>query len=187
MQSDKAGEILDISGGLLMQLGYNGFSFRDVADKVGIKSASIHYHYPTKAGLVEAVARSYREAFSRKLRDLEGADALDLLREYGNLFVSTLKDQGGVCLGGVLAVDAASLPEQVRNEVQLFFATQHEWVSEVVHQGQESGEIRSHIDPKTFAATFVSGLEGAMMVSRALQNTTHLEKSLDQLIRLITK
>lgn len=37
------------SGRKMMQTrGYNGLSFRELAKEVGIKSASIHYHFPTK-------------------------------------------------------------------------------------------------------------------------------------------
>ena len=31
--------------------GYNNFSFREIANEVGIKSASVHYHFKTKADL----------------------------------------------------------------------------------------------------------------------------------------
>jgi AcrR family transcriptional regulator len=37
--------------------GYGGLNFRDLATDVGIKSASIHYHFPTKADLGAAVAK----------------------------------------------------------------------------------------------------------------------------------
>jgi TetR/AcrR family transcriptional regulator, transcriptional repressor for nem operon len=35
--------------------GFNGFSFREIADDVGIKSSSVHYHFPTKEKLAAAV------------------------------------------------------------------------------------------------------------------------------------
>ena len=119
--NDKAAQILDAARESIMERGYNGFSFRDIAAKVGIKSASIHYHFPTKADLAEATAKAYREAFSNLLKELTAPDAPGLLRAYGALFVFTLRDQGRVCLGGVLVVDSSTLPGQVRQEVQRFF------------------------------------------------------------------
>ncbi|MDF2795086.1 MAG: transcriptional regulator, TetR family [Pseudomonas orientalis] len=41
--------------------GYNGLSFRELAKEVGIKSASIHYHFPTKGDLGAALAKRYTE------------------------------------------------------------------------------------------------------------------------------
>ena len=39
--------------------GYSGINFRSIADQVGIKNASIYYHFPSKAGLAAAVAERY--------------------------------------------------------------------------------------------------------------------------------
>lgn len=167
-----------------MERGYNGFSFRDIAAEVGIKSASIHYHYPTKGDLAEAAAKDYREWCLTALADLSAPDAPGLLAAYGNLFVAMLKDKGSVCLGGVLASDAATLPPSINTEVEKFFLGHHEWLSAVLQTGQENGEIRPDIDPIAFAKTFVSSMEGAMMVSRATGNPNHLSETIDQLIHL---
>ncbi|MEP4194400.1 MAG: TetR family transcriptional regulator [Aliishimia sp.] len=182
--SDKAIAILDSARILMMDRGYNGFSFRDVAAEVGIKSASIHYHYATKAALAEATAKAYRETFSKALDGLEAAHAPGLLKAYGTLFVNSLRVQGGLCLGGVLAAETATLPDQVREEVIKFFDAQDHWVSSVIQDGQVKGEIRADLDSEAFAKMFVSGLEGAMMVSRGTKRPQDLEEALDLLIRL---
>ncbi len=185
MGNEKASEILHVARRVMMERGYNGFSFRDVAAEVGIKSASIHYHFPTKAELAEAAARDYREWCSRALADLSAPDAPGLLSAYGDLFVAMLKDKGSVCLGGVLATDAATLPPQVKAEVERFFLGHHEWLSAVLQTGQKNGEIRPDIDPDAFADTLVSSVEGAMMISRATDKPEHLSKTIDQLIHLV--
>ena len=182
--SDKAVAILNSARALMMDRGYNGFSFRDVAAEVGIKSASIHYHYPTKADLAEATARAYREAFLVSTSEIEASTTADRLQAYGALFIATLRDQGGMCLGGVLAADITTLPEQVRDEVMLFFQQQHDWVANVLREGQLQGEIRMDLDPDAFAKMFVSGLEGAMMVSRGIKQPQNLEAALGTLIQL---
>lgn len=182
--NDKAVAILNSARTLMMDRGYNGFSFRDIAAEVGIKSASIHYHYATKADLAEATAKAYREAFSDVTRELEAATAPDMLRAYGAIFVSSLRDQGGLCLGGVLAADATTLPDQVRAEVIRFFEAQNQWVAHVLRDGQARGEIRSDLDADAFAKMFVSSLEGAMMVSRGIQQPQDLDAALELLIQL---
>ena len=182
---DKAVAILNSARVLMMERGYNGFSFRDVAAEVGIRSASIHYHYATKADLAEATARAYRETFSEAMDGLGDLSAPELLRAYGAFFVTTLRDQGGLCLGGILAADATTLPDQVRAEVITFFAVQHEWVEAVLREGQIKGEIRGDLDTEAFSKMFVSSLEGAMMVSRAIEQPGNLEAALDLYIRLV--
>ena len=41
--------------------GYNGMNFRELADRVGIKPASIYHHFASKADLGAAVAKRYWE------------------------------------------------------------------------------------------------------------------------------
>jgi len=43
--------------------GYSNFSFRELANEVGIKSASVHYHFPTKEDLGTELAKRYTEYF----------------------------------------------------------------------------------------------------------------------------
>jgi len=181
----KALDILDAARMLMMDRGYNGFSFRDVAASVGIKSASIHYHYATKADLAEATARSYRLAFKEVTDQIDAVTAAEKLRAFGALFVMTLREQGQVCLGGMLAAEVASLPGQVREEVAQFFADQNEWIENTVREGQVDGQFRSDLDAATFAKMFVSSLEGAMIVSRGLEQPQDLEDALDMLVQLV--
>ena len=61
--ASKQTDILDAAESRIRRFGYTGFSFRDVAADVGIKSASVHYHYPTKETLAAAVAARYSSRF----------------------------------------------------------------------------------------------------------------------------
>ena len=48
---DSAKQILDIAERRMRQTGYNAVSYRDIAAEMGIKSASLHYHFPKKEDL----------------------------------------------------------------------------------------------------------------------------------------
>lgn len=181
----KALEILHAARMLMMDRGFNGFSFRDVAADVGIKSASIHYHYPTKADLAQATAQAYREAFKDTVSQIEADSASDLLRAYGGLFVTTLREQGQLCLGGVLAVDVVSLPDQVRREIAKFFEAQSVWIENIVREGQTKGELRTDLHAAKFAKMFVTSLEGAMIIARGIDQPQDLEDALEILIQLV--
>ena len=70
--SSKRDEILDVAEALIRTSGFNGFSTRDVADAVGIKAASVHYHFPTKADIGVAVTERYTDRFLEALGDPHG-------------------------------------------------------------------------------------------------------------------
>ena len=73
VEKSKADEILEVGQEFIQTVGYDGFSYRDIADRVGIKSASVHYYFPSKSDLALAVARQYRSDFSLALGKI-GAD-----------------------------------------------------------------------------------------------------------------
>ena len=61
--SPTAERVVDAAEGLVQQHGYNGFSYDDVAQLVGIKKPSIHHHFPKKGELVAVVAQRYTHRF----------------------------------------------------------------------------------------------------------------------------
>jgi TetR/AcrR family transcriptional regulator, transcriptional repressor for nem operon len=185
--SPKSSEILNVAQDLIQERGFNGFSFRDIAAKVGIRSASIHYHYPTKTELACAVTAQYRAIFQDKIDSLQSADLsqIEKLRGYGELFVSTLRVSKRVCLCGVLASEAETLPIEVRNEVRQFFDAQHNWLIMVIEGGKASTEIRAGLDSTTFAFSFIAALEGAMIIARSVEEPLRLKQTIDQHIEFI--
>lgn len=58
-----AAKILTVAQDLLQRKGFNGFSYRDLAAEIGIKTSSIHYHFPTKDDLALNLVRNYRQIF----------------------------------------------------------------------------------------------------------------------------
>jgi len=58
MTNSAAEEILDLAETLIQTRGYSAFSYQDIADSLGIRKASIHYHFPSKTDLGIAVVGS---------------------------------------------------------------------------------------------------------------------------------
>ena len=59
--------LLDSAEQAVRQRGYNGFSYADLAREIGIRKASIHHHFPTKADLGLALIERYNQNFFSKL------------------------------------------------------------------------------------------------------------------------
>jgi TetR/AcrR family transcriptional regulator, transcriptional repressor for nem operon len=71
---DARNELLGLAETLVRTPGYNGFSYRDLAEQIGITTASIHYHFPTKGDLGEALIENEREVIARNLAQLDAAE-----------------------------------------------------------------------------------------------------------------
>ncbi|MFX7090649.1 TetR/AcrR family transcriptional regulator, partial [Acinetobacter baumannii] len=69
---------------LIIAGGYNGFSYADVAEVVGIRKPSIHHHFASKVDLVRTLVSRYREEAVAGLSALERniPDPRDQLKAY---------------------------------------------------------------------------------------------------------
>ena len=71
-RTDTADRILEVAERLVQVHGFNGFSYADISTKVRIRKASLHYHFPTKAGLGVALIARYQAAFLGALGEIDG-------------------------------------------------------------------------------------------------------------------
>ena len=183
----KADEILEVGQELIQTVGYDGFSYRDIADRVGIKSASVHYYFPAKTDLAEAVAKQYRIEFAETVREISAntPGALERLEEFAGIFQGTIENLDRVCLCGMLASESSSVPDKVSAQTRMFFSEQQDWISQTIADGIDDGTISATTQPNEFAKTFLSALEGAMMLARSMEQPEHLRSVSDQMIELL--
>lgn len=160
-------KIMDLAESLIRQNGYNGFSFREIASGVGVKSSSVHYYFPTKADLGAKVARRYTDRFLEGLGDPEeGAEAAEeLLSRLHRSFAYALGQDGQMCLCGVLAAESAGLPEAVAGEARTFFDRTESWLTDGL-QKTDWGQTRSHEEIKRRSLAVLAQLEGGMLIAR---------------------
>ena len=161
-----ADKILSIAERLVQLRGFNDFSYSDVATAVGIRKASLHYHFATKADLGLALVARYRKAFVEALAEIEESEdrAGRRLARYAALYGSVLRKKR-MCMCGMLATDAATLPKAMRESVAAFFRENVRWLARVLEEGRRAREIDFPGTAEAMANFFVSSLEGAMLVA----------------------
>ncbi len=152
---------------LVQSRGFNAFSYADVAAELGVTKASLHYHFPGKAELGEALIARYASRFADALRqiDAEGQDVPAKLAAYAALYASVLTEQR-MCLCGMMAADYATLPPAMRTAVVRFFDENESWLEGVLEQGVAEGALRYQGSARDEAQLIISALEGAMLVAR---------------------
>lgn len=114
--------------------GYTGLNFRELATEVGVKSASIHYHFPTKVDLGTAVARRYWEDSAGVLEELwnDGADPVRALSDYPSTFRRSLENGNRICLCSFMSAEYDDLPDPVKQEVSAFAEINVAWLAKVL-------------------------------------------------------
>jgi len=144
--------------------GYGGLNFRDLALSVGIKSASIYYHFPGKAELGAAVAKRYREDSAAELEALLAtAGPQESLRQYPGTFRRTLESDNRMCLCSYMAAESDDLPEAVRTEAQGFADVNIAWLSKVLTAAGEASAEASIAKARAIYAAIV----GAQLLARS--------------------
>ena len=166
----KRQEILDVASQLVQASGYGSFSYRDLAERVGIKTASIHYHFPGKGDLGRTLMSEYRDRFSQALTqvDRDASGGLGKLRRFVELLRETAESQQKVCMGGMLASEVGTLPPEVRDEVRRFFESVEAWLSTVLAEGRREGTLTYTGSPQTAARTLLAALEGVMLTAHCM-------------------
>ncbi|WP_440222894.1 TetR/AcrR family transcriptional regulator [Dokdonella sp. MW10] len=169
--SPKALEIIAHANELIASGGYNGFSYADIAERVAVRKASIHHHFPAKADLVKATVALHREATRRGLDTLDDAvpDAMARLEAYAGFWAQCIEASNPpICICALLAAELPSLPVEVADEVKAHFEGLHAWVASVMEEGNSSGTLRLVGTPLEEASAFVASIHGAMLGARAV-------------------
>jgi TetR/AcrR family transcriptional repressor of nem operon len=175
--------ILDVGERLVQVRGFNGFSYADVAAELSVTKASLHYHFPSKAELGEALIARYAERFAHALATIDANLTLApaKLDAYANLYAEVLR-QERMCLCGMLAAEYQTLPSPIRNAVVVFLNENEAWLALVLEHGRKDGSLRFSNTAADTARSIIGGLEGAMLVARPYGAVDRFETTAAQLL-----
>ena len=179
--------ILDAAERLVQTRGFNGFSYADVAGELGVTKASLHYHFPGKAELGEALIARYTERFTAELQrlDADGLAPPAKLAAYASLYADVLREDR-MCLCGMLAAEYETLPPPMRDAILRFFDRNQGWLGAVMEEGRADRSMSFDGTAEDGAQTILGGLEGAMLVARPYRDVARFETTATRLIAGVT-
>ncbi|QND51825.1 TetR/AcrR family transcriptional regulator [Phyllobacterium sp. 628] len=163
-------KILDIAQSLIVAGGYNGFSYADISAAIGIRKASIHHHFPTKAELVSALVDRYRQQAEAGLNYLRArvASPAEQLQSYLNYWDTCIRDASQpFCVCAMLAGEMQMLPDEVASRVRAHFHSLAAWLTSVLSAGAEQGLFWLNKRPEEEAHMLMASVHGAMLSARA--------------------
>jgi AcrR family transcriptional regulator len=160
--SDRRAAIAAAARALIVEKGFEGLRTRDIADRVGINIATLHYHVPTKEALIGLVAESMRDEFVAQSQahprahltpseqlDLEFDDFAELLGEKNHLLTAMSE-----------WMERAGRDEGVRGCMFPLMGKWRQILTAIFEAGRTSGEFRSDIDPMPAAQMFIGAMVG---------------------------
>jgi len=186
--SDTAEKLVDDARQLIVNGGYHGFSYGDLSERFGIRKASIHHHFPTKANLVVAVVEQGRRAIQAQIAAIQTGSpvAMEQLAAYTGYWERCILDQTSpFCIAGVLAAELPGLPPEVGVAVRGHFSDLSKWLEHVLTLGVEQGSMQLDDTAAIEAQNFLAAVYGAMLAARAFDDPRKFGAIVEAFIRRI--
>lgn len=171
-------QIVGAARDLIQTRSYLGFSFQDVANKVGIRKASLYHHFPTKEALGVEVLRAAQQGFkdwtvARARTPQESMDA------YFRMYRNTLHAGEGVCPAGALAPGWDCINDELRQAVRELRSSQVLWLTGVLGALAPAGKPSAPVG--ALAAHIFAACQGALLSARMTGRAEDFDEVVDQL------
>ncbi|MEO9576087.1 MAG: TetR/AcrR family transcriptional regulator [Tateyamaria sp.] len=176
MPKDRNEQILDFAEREIRKNGFDGVSFRDIADAIGVKSASVHYHFPTKAHLGAEVTRRYANRFIEALGSASDPSetSSDRMRRLADGYIEAYKQDTSTCLCAVLGSVVNHLPDETSKEVRAYYVQLQDWVRASLAQSDTT------LTPNVVIGAF----QGAMVLALSTNDVAPLIEANNHIVSL---
>lgn len=149
-RSQSAQEIRREATKLFARRGFDGTSLQAIAEAVGITKPSLLYHYPSKDALRDAVLEHVFQHWKRTVPQLLEAVASGEARFEALMHELIVFFQADTDRALLLTREMMDRPAEMR---VYLLDNLRPWllvIGEYIRQGQQSGQLRSDIDPEAY-------------------------------------
>lgn len=159
---------------LLVEKGFNAFSYKTITEKIDIKTSSIHYHFPTKSDLGIAIIQKHQQAFEQTIAKTNEKTPLEKI---GKLFLyyKRLVAEQKVCIVGALTSDINTLDEPLRQELLTFSNAIVNWTTSILQDGQTQKVFKQLPNSQLKAKQIIASLMAMVQFARIEKNKTDFE------------
>ena len=158
--------LLDSAESAIRLRGYHAVSFRELADDLGIKSASVHYYFRQKEDLGLALVERYKERFFETLgsRAARAQNVTERVEAFSGVYRDALVGSDRICLCGMLGAESCGLPPALAGAVADFFEANVVWLTDTLSVVLPAEESRR------WAVRTVATLQGAMVLASSMKD-----------------
>lgn len=176
--------VLAVAIDLIGDVGFTALSYRDIADRVGITTASIHYHFPAKTDLGLAAIQHLREHGNERWASLERDHTAipDRLRALAELIAGMTCSKQRACPINALQAEFGNLSEPLRAAVSVWVRGNIDLIARWLDDGRRRGELVFRGEPHDQARVVWSVLEYGAQLARTNPDLPY-QPLVDQVLR----
>ena len=172
--------------------GFANASVRDIIQAAGVPQGSFTNHFVSKEAFGLEILDIYFAAGYELIRETLLNDALPPL-ERMSAYIDANKNrlnQSGMrngCLFGNFTAEASDHSEVIRQRLVEIFAQVQDAVAYCLKAGVAAGEVSPTVDCDELAGFFVSSLQGANLLAKAVRNPEPVERFKKILFALVLR
>ena len=164
---DTRAALIEHAAELLETHGYNGFSYNDLSERLQIRRASIHHHFPHKEDLGLALIDAYRAHAAQERERLQTAKPKEQLAAFFQAYRRVVAAENRICASGALETDLPALSSEMRESLRLLVRESLEWLTGVLEAGRALGCFDFPEKSKDRAILILAAVQGAVQMGRA--------------------
>lgn len=166
---DTKTKIIEIANKLLIEKGFNAFSYKNISAKISIKTSSIHYHFPTKSDLGIAIIQKHHQELKQTILKTSKKTPLEKISLLFLYYKRLVADQK-VCIVGALTSDINTLDEPLRVELLNYSNAILKWVTSILDEGKNKTIFKSFNKTELKAKLIITNLMALVQISRIEKN-----------------
>jgi len=158
-------KIVSTAAEMLSNNGFNAFSFHDIANKIGIKTSSIHYYFPTKSDLIIEIihySQNIQAALFETISEKKPEEKLSLLID----FYVDLADKGQMCPIVSISSDMNDIDLNIKLEIGKFYDFLSDWLTSVIEEGITKNQFVTAQNPQDKSIEILNILAMLPILSR---------------------
>lgn len=179
-------EVLDAAATIFAEKGYAAASTRDIADRLGIRQASLYYYFPSKETALAAICELGVKDFIEILQAIiaEPSPVAEKLRAAIANHLSPLRTHPDADYIRVFVRHRHELPDGLRQRVAGLARSYQGLIERLFTEGIETGEIRANVNPQ-LATLALLGLCNSVITNRALPRASTIDEIIEEYARII--
>ena len=182
--------IVQTSAELIFATGARETTLDQVKSAVGASKSQLYHYFSDKDELLRGVIDFQgKRIIEAQQPELGAIDSIASLKRWRDKLVQLTDAFGriGGCPIGSLANEIAGLSENHRRALALHFDHWAALIEAGLRRMQASGRLGPSLNPKTLSITFLTAVEGGLLLAKLQRSSKALATVLDEIIRSIER
>ncbi len=180
-------EILGVAATAFAEKGYLGASIKDIADRLGVRQASLYYYFPSKEATLAAICELGVKDFIENLREILSRQIPIAEKIHAAIanHLMPLRSHPDANYIRVFIRHRHELPGGLRHKVAALARDYQNLIEQLFVDGIASGELRSDLNTQR-ATLALLGLCNSVIAARALPQSSSIDDFIEDYARIFT-